>query len=101
MTRRKIKTIFDSYKISKIRSIHAEDIIRNSNNKDATNNQIISAKNYVKLVENILNMMDEEHADFLRKYYIENKKKEEFHYSISTFYFKLNKAIESFLKYLD
>lgn len=98
---KKVKKIFELYKILKFRNKYFSNI----DNLFLENKYFIQynlkPQKYIEIIENILINMDKENAEFLKAYFLENKKKEDFHYSSSTFYFKLNKAMSMFLDYMD
>lgn len=98
----KIKKIFEKYKIYKLRVENFKhiDCLMDSEKKNMKE-KFLNWDKYVKLINKILASLDEELAYILKSIYIENKKRDDLHYSESTFYWKHKKATGKFLKYID
>ncbi len=88
---KKIKDIFDRYKILKI-------CLKDFNNKSNLDEKSFK---FVSAIDSILSIMDTDYAQILMSYYIKNIPKENLHYSSSTYYFKLHKANKLFMQYMD
>lgn len=98
----KIKKIFEKYKIYKLRVENYKNInCLIDSDEQNLKRQYLNWDKYVKLVNKILASLDEELAYILKSIYIENKKRDDLHYSESTFYWKHKKATGIFLKYID
>ena len=98
----KIKSIFEKYKIYKLRIENFKNIDCLVNYEDENiEEKFLNWDKYVKLVNKILDSLDKEHSNILKSIYIENKRKEELHYSDSTYYWKHKKATDNFLKYIN
>ncbi|MEF9984863.1 MAG: hypothetical protein RSA87_01135 [Malacoplasma sp.] len=99
-----IKAIFYQYKIYKFKlEKNHENIISlksESKEKCIPDEMHTKWKKYIEAVDKILNLIPKESSYFLKKLYIDNSEKKDFHYSESTFYFKQKKAINDFLDYL-
>lgn len=97
-----IKMIFYQYKIYKFKleKNHQNILILNTNEINNKKITEIQWKKYVESVDKILDLMPKESSCFLKKLYIENNEKKDFHYSESTFYFKQKKAINDFLDFI-
>lgn len=93
-----IKELLSQYKIYKMWLKTYSNMDKKSSSLNVT---YTTYSNYVNSVENIFNSMDEEFSNILKSYYVDNVKREELHYSNSTFYSKLNKASKEFSKYID
>lgn len=98
-----IKTIFYQYKIYKFKleKNHKNILI---SDLDEINNQTkieTQWKKYVASVDKILELIPKESSFFLKKLYIENNERRDFHYSESTFYFKQKRAINDFLNFIQ
>lgn len=97
-----IKTIFYQYKIYKFKleKKHQNIFISNCNKIHSKNKIDVQWRKYVESVDKILDLIPKESSFFLKKLYIENSERKDFHYSESTFYFKQKKAINDFLDYV-
>lgn len=98
------KEIFEKYKIYKFKlnsTLKQSFALVDEIDKNIVKNKAIVWKKYTSQVEEILGNMHKENAEFLKKIYIENLDRYDFHYSDSTFYWRLKKATKEFLAFAE
>lgn len=98
----KIKTlekIFEDYKKNVFKLSNYENLKAISNIYSDNFRDELEIR--VNLIDNLLKALPEEESEFLISYYVENKPKNEYYLSDSTFYCKLRKIANNFVGYLE
>ncbi len=91
-----VRKIFSKYRKNKL-IIENYEIINNNFNNEISNQDIKKIKDYVLLIDNILNELDKMDSWILKNIFIERKEKDDLNYSESTFYWRLRKASNNFI----
>lgn len=94
----KINEIFEYYKMCKIWTSNINSIKKINN--EFNEKKIQEIEDFINTIDIILESMNNDYSNLLVLYYLNNKNKEDFYYSKSTFYIKLKKASEEFMKYM-
>lgn len=93
-----IKNIFYKYSTYKVRILDENHQLMKIPNNDVL---IEHYKKYINLVDTILSSMNNDLAGLLIDVYIKHKSKNELHYSTSTYYVKIRKAMQEFMGYIN
>lgn len=90
------KEFFEKYKLNKFLILSSQGNVETNRYKK---NKINNCKNYIFIIDVILDTIDPEYSNLLKGYFLDNLKKEQMHYSNSTFYSKIAKACKEFMFY--